>query len=111
MPPATIGMDAVSVVFICHGAPPSLGAAVPAASRATVSTTLTTKSTKMLLLRAGEGYLIVKNLEPKRDVEGHELVGDSVRAADLGPQSWPTISLKSLTSPSKLYRPKVASSV
>eukprot|EP00961_Rhodomonas_salina_P080489 1083010-Rhodomonas_salina.1 len=51
MPPATIGIDAVSVVFICMGSLPwlGLGPAVPPVE-GSVSRALMTMSTKMLFL-------------------------------------------------------------
>eukprot|EP00961_Rhodomonas_salina_P124365 1676320-Rhodomonas_salina.1 len=97
-PPATIGIEAVSVVFICRGSSPLFG--VP---DAVGSSAFTTKSTKMLLLRsleawprhstgqhaaqrvhrtqcAGRIYLPVKHLGAERDVEGNKRIRDRARA-------------------------------
>eukprot|EP00961_Rhodomonas_salina_P280606 3790417-Rhodomonas_salina.1 len=49
-----MGIEADSVVFICHGLSPALGRCPQCL--ASVSTAFTTKSTKMLLLRSLEAW-------------------------------------------------------
>eukprot|EP00961_Rhodomonas_salina_P144448 1945194-Rhodomonas_salina.2 len=87
-PPATTGIDAESVVFICHGSPPAFGAAVPLAL-ATVSMAETTRLTKTLLSSTSDAAgnqsipsAILKETKPSGTEEG------LLHMAAAGAHSW-----------------------
>mmetsp|Transcript_28006 Transcript_28006/g.66207 ORF Transcript_28006/g.66207 Transcript_28006/m.66207 type:complete len:227 (+) Transcript_28006:137-817(+) len=102
MPPATMGMEAVSVVFICRGSSPPLGVPV-----AVGSSTLTTNSTKMLLLKSGDAWSS-KISAPSGMLKDTNASGIELGLAHMlvwGAQSWSTASSKSPLATRPAVRP------
>mmetsp|Transcript_29908 Transcript_29908/g.71936 ORF Transcript_29908/g.71936 Transcript_29908/m.71936 type:complete len:236 (+) Transcript_29908:670-1377(+) len=98
-PPATIGIEAVRVVFIWNGSPPALGAVgLPMlAVGATVSTALTTSETKMLALRLLDAWPS-KTSDPSGILKDTNWSGIELGLAHMlawGPHSWSAASSKS----------------
>eukprot|EP00961_Rhodomonas_salina_P296859 3936716-Rhodomonas_salina.2 len=96
MPPATTGMLAVRVVFICHGASPLLGTS--SSRLASRSSALTTKFTKTTLSRALEPA--PKKSMPRGMLKETNWSGRDAGLAHmeaLGPHSWRSVWLKSST--------------
>eukprot|EP00961_Rhodomonas_salina_P279888 3781014-Rhodomonas_salina.2 len=116
IPPSTIGIDAVSVVLICHGASPLLGLVgpgePPASARATVSTALTTKDTKMLFERS-DAAMPSKTSKPRGILKETNWSGTDPGLTHMlacGPQSCVTMSLNVSFSPSNPASPKSSAS-
>eukprot|EP00961_Rhodomonas_salina_P278645 3764510-Rhodomonas_salina.1 len=98
MPPATTGIEAERVVFICHGASPALGSV--ASLCAFSSTADTTRSTNTLLSSATEGA--PKKSTPSgmlNETKWSGMEAGLTHMAAAGPQAWVSVSLKLAMAP------------